>query len=240
MELFIISISGLIGGLIQGLAGFGNGIILMIVLPYFFTIPVSVTISSFMSFGINASLSYTYRKHLNIKEVIMPLIIFTLTSLLAAYVSFSVNSKSLNIGLGFLLIFICFFMILRKNNKIKLNKQTKYIVLLLGGIITGLFGIGGPLLAFYCKATSKDYKNFQANLNFIFLISGIVMNIYRFSKGLFKTEFLLPTLIGLLMLVVGEKIATNYTKKVSDKTLDIFTYGLIGISGLIKIIQELI
>ena len=240
MEYFLIPISGFIGGILQGFAGFGSGILLMIVLPYFFPVPVAAAISGAISIGVNASLVYLYRKDITIKDCILPFILFTVTGIASVYLSSSLKSSALNIGLGLFMLFLCGFMILRNNHKLKLNNVSKYICLLIAGIMAGLFGIGGPLLAFYFKNTSNNFKQFQANLNMTFLANGIIMAIFRVYRGFLKPNTFIFILIGMVALVVGEKIASNKAHTVSDKFLDRCTYLLIGISGLIKIIQEII
>lgn len=239
MEYILIPISAFIGGILQGFAGFGSGILLMIVLPYFFPVPVSAAISGAISIGVNASLTYLYRKDISIKDCILPFILFTVTGIASVYLSSSLKSSALNIGLGIFLLVLCAFMILRNNHKLKLNAVSKYICLVIAGVMAGLFGIGGPLLAFYFKNTSDNFKQFQANLNMTFLSNGIVMAIFRIYRGFLTTKSLLPILIGMIALIIGEKIASKKAHSVSDKFLDKCTYLLIGISGLIKIIQEI-
>ena len=240
MEYILIPISAFIGGILQGFAGFGSGILVMIVLPYFFNVPVAAAISGAMSIGVNASLVYLYRKNITIKDCILPFILFTVTGIASVYLSASLKSKALNIGLGIFLLVLCAFMMLRNNHKLKLNKTSKYILVAIAGIMAGFFGIGGPLLAFYFKSTSENFKQFQANLNATFLLNGIVMAIFRIYRGFLTTKSFIYILIGMVALVIGEKIASKKANTVSEKTLDKFTYLLIGISGLIKIVQEII
>lgn len=240
MEYILIPISAFVGGILQGLAGFGSGILLMIFLPYFFPVPVSAAISGAISIGVNASLAYLYRKELSIKDCIFPFILFTITGIASVYLSSSLKSSALNIGLGIFLLLLCLFMILRNNHKLKLNNISKYICLLIAGVMAGLFGIGGPLLAFYFKNTSNNFKQFQANLNTTFLANGIIMSIFRVYRGFLKPDSFLFIAIGVFALIIGEKIASKKAHAVSDQFLDRCTYFLIGISGLIKIIQELL
>lgn len=240
MEFILIPISAFIGGILQGFSGFGSGILLMIILPYFFSVPVSAAISGAISIGVNASLAYLYRKEITIKDCILPFLLFTTTGIASVYLSSSLKSSALNIGLGIFLLILCLFMFLRNNHKLKLNNLSKYICLLIAGVMAGLFGIGGPLLAFYYKNISNNFNQFQANLNTTFLANGIVMTIFRIYRGFLKPESLIFVAIGIIALVIGEKIASKKAHNVSEQTLDCFTYLLIGISGLIKIIQELL
>lgn len=240
MEYILIPISAFIGGILQGFAGFGSGILLMIFLPYFFPVPVSAAISGAITIGVNASLAYLYRKEITIKDCILPFILFTVTGIASVYLSSSLKSSALNIGLGVFLLLLCLFMFLRNNHKLKLNNISKYICLVIAGVMAGLFGIGGPLLAFYFKNTSDNFKKFQANLNTTFLANGIVMSVFRFYRGFLKSESFVFIGIGIIALIIGEKIASKKTTAVSEQFLDRCTYLLIGVSGIIKIIQELI
>ena len=239
MEFVLIPITAFIGGVLQGFAGFGNGILIMIILPYFFSVPASAAISGAMSLGINLSLTLTYKKDINFKACILPFILFTVSGIASVYLSSYIKSSMLNIGLGVFLLLLCAFLMLRNNGKLKLSNIAKNIVLFIGGIAAGMFGIGGPLLAFYFKSTSDNFKQFQANLNLTFLLNGIVMAIFRTYRGILNTKYIVYILIGMVSLIIGEKLASKYIHKVSEKTLDKFTYLLIGVSGLIKILQEI-
>ena len=95
MELYILTIIALIAGIVQGVTGFGAGIVMMMVLPMFYALPQSAGISGAISIILCATMVYTYREHIDLKKIVGPsflyLIVFLPTSSITSLISKGMN-----------------------------------------------------------------------------------------------------------------------------------------------------
>ena len=72
MIIIAILISTLLAGFIQGVSGFGAGIVFMSVIPYFLSVISSAVISNFMSVFLNLLMTYHYRQAINKTIIVLP------------------------------------------------------------------------------------------------------------------------------------------------------------------------
>ena len=75
-EYFIVALAALISGVVQGSCGFGAGIILMIALPFYYPLSQAAGVSCIMNIALIAAMVYRYRRHINLRKVILPLLLY--------------------------------------------------------------------------------------------------------------------------------------------------------------------
>ncbi|WP_323088557.1 sulfite exporter TauE/SafE family protein [Allobaculum sp. JKK-2023] len=67
-------------GIVQALTGFGAGIVMMIVLPVFYAIPQAAGISQAICLAICAMMTFQYRKSIQWKKALKPIIPYLMVS----------------------------------------------------------------------------------------------------------------------------------------------------------------
>ena len=131
MEILFIST---IAGLLQGLTGFGAGIILMLYLPYLYPVIQCSGIIGIICLFLSLIMALQYRKFIELKKVLIPVSVYILIS--------SYLKKGLS--LFFILLSFYFLFIKKKNTQIKMSIFISLFCILISSICDGLFGIGGP------------------------------------------------------------------------------------------------
>ncbi len=82
MQLLIVAALAAAAGAVQNIAGFGAGIILMLVFPYFYGILGAPTLNIAICTLMTVMLAIRYHKHLRLRDVAAPLPCFALASAL--------------------------------------------------------------------------------------------------------------------------------------------------------------
>jgi uncharacterized membrane protein YfcA len=71
-----IFLPAFVAGIIQGVTGFGAGVVMMMFLPLQYSIIQSAGVSSAICMILCAAMVYRYRKTINFKKIIAPAIIY--------------------------------------------------------------------------------------------------------------------------------------------------------------------
>ena len=100
MIIIAILISTLLAGFIQGVSGFGAGIVFMSVIPYFLSVISSAVISNFMSVFLNLLMTYHYRQAINKTIIVLPALFFIIGGTLSLYFVTMIDTAFLKLILG--------------------------------------------------------------------------------------------------------------------------------------------
>ena len=121
MEILFIST---IAGLLQGLTGFGAGIILMLYLPYLYPVIQCSGIIGIICLFLSLIMALQYRKFIELKKVLIPLSIYILISTITIVIGPSLNSSYLKKGLSLFFILLSFYFLYKKE---KYSNKNEYI-----------------------------------------------------------------------------------------------------------------
>ena len=109
--MIIVACIAFLGGIVQGVTGFGAGIVMMMVLPMFFLIPQAAGISSTIGLMLCSLMAYRYRKSVNLKKAVIPSALFLVVSSCSAYFAMYVNQELIKKIFGAFLIALSIYFI---------------------------------------------------------------------------------------------------------------------------------
>lgn len=235
MLYLIIVFVSLVGALIQGVTGFGASLTIMTILPYFMALLQSVAISCVIPMAQMAALVWLYRKFINWRRVLIPSAFYLVGCWLSIRRTLSFDPTALKFAFGIFLIIIGIYF-LRFSEKAKV-KDTVLVMMccsFVSGLINGLFGIGGPLMVLYYMAACDSMNEYIANLQCCFLITDIYCLILRTQEGIFTVDLIGPSLVGIVVILIGQFIATRIVAKInSEDIIRHCTYIMVCVSGVI-------
>ena len=232
MGLFI----GFIAGLLQGMVGFGAGIILMIYLPTICTVTGSAAITGAISIVLSGFMTFQYRHFIQMKKVLKPTILYMLICTLTIMISSYINVFYLKKALGvFLVILASYYLFLSK--KKEMTKGFALFCIILSAICDGFFGIGGPLMVVYFMAKTKDQKEYLGCIQMFFLINCIYNTGLRIYRGLLVMDYLPIILLGAGGILLGCFVAKKLLRFIDENKIRKLVYFVIGISGILNIIM---
>lgn len=113
-----------------------------------------------------------------------------------------------------------------------LNEWILILIVLVAGMIHGMFVSGGPLLMIYILKKSKNKSVFRANISTVWIILNSYLAFTHYKQDLY-TPFNLQILgLGIIPLGIGTIIGNRLHQKISQKNFLYLSYVLLFISGM--------
>lgn len=229
-------------GFVQGVTGFGSGIVMMIFLPYLLPINQSAGVSTLTMLVANAMVVWRYRKYLKWQKLALPFGIYIITAICSLFLSESLASNHLKLLLGTLLVVLSLYYSLMNIRSITIKNIPIYVMIifaLISGFFNGLFGIGGPLMALYFLTISDSKENYLASIQTFFLVDTFIMTTLRFSSGILDLSSIKFVLVGIIGAIIGTMLANRLVRHLNIKIMTLFIYVFIGVSGLYYLLTSL-
>ena len=229
--LLIILCAAAAAGAIQTVCGFGAGVLLMLVLSQFFDMLTAPAVNLLVCVFLCLALAWKLRREIQFKLILIPLIPYLL-------VVKRIDLQVLGILFGVFQMLLClYYLLIAKRLKTKPTPSAGVICGFLSGITASFFGVGGPFLAVYLIGASRSKESYTANMQFIFLITNVIIFVNKAMKGLFSLQLVPITVAGILGVLLGQWFGTKLTDRLDIDKMKMVVYVFIGISGLITIMQ---
>ena len=190
LPVFIIFIAYIV----RGLSGFGSGLIAIPLLSLFIPVHLAVSLITIIDFVASTVHGIQQREKIQWREVFRLLPFSILGIALGLTLFHSLDSALLKQMLG---IFILAYALYSLWNPL-LSKASAWWSVpagTCGGIISTLFGTGGPFYIMYLKARKMDKGSVRANFAIIFLLDSILR-----IAGYVQTEIVTEQIIDWLFL----------------------------------------
>ena len=174
-------------------------------------------------------------RYINFKELLKMIILMFVGMIMGMklYILFPVSQLLIFYGFLVIAIGVKNLMIQKKFN---LNQGILIGVLLVAGMIHGMFVSGGALLVIYVTSVLKDKNEFRATIAPIWVVLNTVMMIDYVYHDRVTSYSLYLIGMSILPLFLAIWIGNKLQKKVSQKTFLNLTYILLILSGLSIII----
>ncbi len=238
METWIFIVSAAMAGLTQGVTGFGAGIVMMMVLPWFFPIAQSAGISTASIIPLCVMMVLRYRRSIHVRKALLTAAFCIMISSLSILFSASINQLLMKrIFGGFLILLSAYYLFLQGHRKnTGLSGPAKIACMAVSALCEGLFGIGGPLMVLYFLSDSGSNEEYLGSIQLYFLIMDAYNTIFRFSTGVLQTEHLMMIIPGMAGIILGGFAAAKILTRIRPDKLKTLIYVMIGISGIINLI----
>lgn len=224
----------LFASILQGFSGFGYGLVLMTVLPFFLPVKSATVITSVSVIFICLYMVWQNRNHLNPRLIIFPMIGSFLFIPFGVFLLNFLNEEILKIVLGVLLILVSLFYLVRENRdlKIRVTKRNGALSGMVSGTLGGMLGIGGPPLVIYFIQAAGDKYEYKASLDSIFLLASIYRSFWLLFFGNI-TKSMIPLLSGAIVAgLIGTMIGFTLMMKTEKASITRAVYIIMIIAGL--------
>jgi uncharacterized membrane protein YfcA len=108
---------------------------------------------------------------------------------------------------------------------------------LVSGVLTGLFGTGGPPLIIWYHLAAASKSVFRGNLMTIFLLMGVVRVPSYVAAGLVTAPRLWSTLAVLPAVLFGAWLGHRLHIKISEKAFRLLVSALLFVLGLVQVVR---
>lgn len=230
----------LFSGILQSVVGFGCGIVMMLFFPKFFGMVQGAAVCATVSLILTSTVAIKYKDFINWKRLTIPTISYMIASSTCILIVKDVNLLMLKLSFGIFLVFLSIYMFIF-SNRIHFSKSIvmEFLVGIISGITSGLFAIGGPLIAVYYLNTSSSPEEFRGNGQTLFFITGLSGLVTRIANHIFTVDLIPITIAGMMGIYLGKVVGLRLAEKIDSKLTSIIVYSYILFSGIVTIIQSL-
>lgn len=238
--IIVVGLASVISGLVQSIAGFGSGIVLMLFLPRFLGVVEAAALAGVIATAATLSLAWQYRKKNDLKLTI-PFSLAYICACSAIICGLSqINLRLLTLAFGVFLILMALVNLFGQNKYVpKANTSTAITCGFAGGLCSGLFGIGGPIIALFFAPTSESRESYMGNSQFCATVTAITASFVRASNGMLPVNLIPAIIAGIAGIIIGKTIGTAFSSKIKKEKLQKYIYYFVGANGVITVIQQL-
>lgn len=235
--LLIVMLAVLVGAVVHGISGFAFGIVVLMVLPHFFGYADALALASFTTACVLAYNAFLYRKHIVWRQLPLALVVFICTDFLAVrLLKYVGDNPVLSVLLGVIFIAMAAYLAWGQE-KFKIKATTANAVLFngVGGLLNGLFGVGGPITAVYFLAVSKNKEQYLGTTQMLFFINVTIDFLLRAASGMVSQSILIYGFSSLWCMVAGLLIGKKLFARLNALTLRRIICFLMVLNGLVML-----
>ena len=234
----VVGCMALLGGAIQTVTGFGGGVVMMLALPYFLNMVQAPALSSIICMGLCYALAWKFRKYVNFRSLLVPAVAYVICSVGTISVVDRIDLEIMSLAFGvFLIVLSIYSLVFSKRLRLDANWRTGLFCGAVSGVLSGLFGIGGPLMAVYFVAATDSKETYIGSTQVLFALGGTLNFLMRIARGIYTADLIPLTLLGIAAISVGKLLGLRIVEKLNPETMRKLVYVFVGISGVITIVK---
>ena len=236
-----VGLSSVAAGFLQTVTGFGAATVLMLVLPYFYNMTAAPALSSSICMGLAASLALRFRHAIRLRLVLARALIYTAVSILAIRLASEADLHLLSIAFGIFLILLSgYFLLLGEKVSWNAGPLSMAVCSAVSGACAGLFSIGGPTMALYYLAATREKEEYLANIQFLFALTYAAGLPARVYSGAYTASLLPMTALGIAAILAGRQLGLSLSRKLNAERVKKLVFLYVGITGILTLVQQLL
>lgn len=240
MAYVIVALAAMTAGAVQTVTGFGAAVIMMLVLPRMFGVVAAPAVSTSICVALSGALAWKFRKKTNFKLITVPIVVFGVCGIVIINLIKSLDLHLIGILFGVFLIALSVYnLAFAKKASLRPTKPVIFLSSVVSGTFSGLFSIGGPLMALCFLPCSSDHEQYIGNMQTLFVVTNIINIITRAANGLYTADLLPYTLAGMVFILAGKEFGIRFARKLNIEVLKKVIYVFVGISGAITLAENI-
>jgi len=232
IAIFLLSIGA---SFVQRTTGFGFGIFIMTMLPFFVpTYGEATALSGILAMTTSAVIVWRMHRYITWQRLWPILLTFVVVSTVAIFVLTRIEDHVLRKILGVALVLISiYFSLFSQRIQLPTTKKVQVGAGTLSGLMGGFFGMQGPPAVLYFIQSERTKEQYMAMAQTYFLIGNMMMTIVRAYNGFLTPTVLTDYLYGLGGVIIGTLLGNYVFKHIPNRLFRYIVYAYIGISGVI-------
>ena len=240
MSFVLVAAAAVGAGIVQTVTGFGAGIFLMLFLPFFFDMLAAPAVSSAICLTLSTSLAWQFRRKILWNVCLLPTLVYMAGSMWAIGMVKSMDMELLTLAFGvFLILLSIYFLLFSSRLTLRANRLTASICATISGVTSGLFGIGGPLMAIYFVSATEDKESYIGSIQFLFAATSVLNLFARILSRIYTIDLIPITILGFVGIMTGKKIGLYILNILDPDLMKKLVYFYVGISGVLTVLKQL-
>lgn len=231
MEIFIFLMIILITNIIQGITGFAGTVLAMPFAILLLGIEVAKPVLNITTLIACILIVFESYKNIVWKECFKMIAIMFIGVLIGEYIYriFPVDLL-LNIYAIFIILIALKGIFIKQSYD--LDEKVLIGIIILAGVIHGMFLSGGPLLIIYAVKKLQDKATFRATLAPVWIVLNSYLLIKQLLSGLISTQVVTLSLFAIPVLIAAIIIGKKLYEHMSQRFFLLLSYILLLISGI--------
>ncbi|MCM1544556.1 MAG: sulfite exporter TauE/SafE family protein [Ruminococcus sp.] len=228
--------------IIQCITGFAGTVLAMPFSVMAVGYDVAKPILNVLGIAASAYIVAKDRKYVNIKEFIKIVAV-----MLAGIIAGTFLNRLIGTDGGLLykilgIVVIAFALInayrfyMKKEDK-KFPTVISAALLIVSGVVHGMFVCGGPLLVTYLGGVIKDKREFRSTVSAVWIVLNTVIMLSDIQAGYFNADLMLLLALSLAVLAAALIVGNLIYSKMSRNVFLQLTYALMLISGISLLVK---
>ena len=238
--IYLVSLlCGIGGGAISIICGFGLGIFTMMFLPHVMDNTLAcAAVVAITSLFQSAWVCYHYRKKVQWKNIVFTAAGYFIFSAFGVIFGKNIPTHLLKVCLGVLMIGLAiYFVFFSARIRVKPTPVNGLIAGSLGGIMSSLFGVGGPPASVYFSSSYDDKEVYLATIQTYFMLSNLYVTSVRAVNGLITRQVLVVSALCIVGMTIGTFIGKKVFDKINADGMRKAIYTLMAVSGITMVIS---
>lgn len=221
-----------VANVIQAITGFAGTVLAMPPSIYLLGMDNAKVVLNVMALLSGLMIAVMSYHHMNKKEVIKICVCMVAGMAIGIQICKIVPSEQILLIIYGVIILLIAGKNLLCHRQRTLPKALLLVILLLAGVIHGMFVSGGALLVVYAAQVLKEKEEFRATLAPVWVVLNSILLVSQVRQGVFTEGNIRLILISIIPLFMATWIGKKLVKKVSQKVFLNLTYVLLLVSGL--------
>lgn len=221
-----------VANVIQAITGFAGTVLAMPPSIYLLGMDNAKVVLNVMALLSGLMIAVMSYHHMNKKEVIKICVCMVAGMSIGIQICKTVPSEQILLIIYGVIILLIAGKNLLCHRQRTLPKALLLVILLLAGVIHGMFVSGGALLVVYAAQVLKEKEEFRATLAPVWVVLNSILLVSQVRQGVFTEENIRLILISIIPLFMATWLGKKLVKKVSQKVFLNLTYVLLLVSGL--------
>ncbi len=225
-----------VANVIQAITGFAGTVLAMPPSIYLLGMDNAKVVLNVMALLSGLMIAVMSYHHMNKKEVIKICVCMVAGMTIGIQICKTVPSEQILLIIYGVIILLIAGKNLLCHRQRTLPKALLLVILLLAGVIHGMFVSGGALLVVYAAQVLKEKEEFRATLAPVWVVLNSILLVSQVRQGVFTEGNIRLILISIIPLFMATWLGKKLVKKVSQKVFLNLTYVLLLVSGLLLIL----
>lgn len=242
MTPFIIALAAgtlFLGSLVQGMIGFGLGMVSVPLLSLFMDVKMAIPIATVFGWLITIPVCLKMQQHINYKLAFILFIPAIVGIQFGGELLKNVESAYILLVMGIILIFVGGSTLVNRPIRVKENIFSAMVCGLLSGVLGAGAGESGPPIVTYMNCLKVSAERIKATTNFYFFMAMLTVIFKLFTNGVITQNVAIITAWSIPAMLGGGLIGMFLFDYVQRKEYDVkkimnFTILILGIIIVVK------
>ena len=182
-----------------------------------------------------------FRRKTNFRFVALPIAIFSLSGIVMINLIKSLDLRLIGAAFGaFLLALSLYYLLFAGRASLRPTRGVVLACSAVSGVFSGLFSIGGPMMALCLLPCAEDHEQYVGNMQTLFVVTNRINIAARVANGLYTVELIPISLVGIVFILLGRAIGTRLVRQLSAEVIKRAVYLFVGISGAMTLIENIL